>query len=208
MRMKSIYVILVLLLIGGCSYGVVTMNASNKQIQKESEEVRISRNVLEAENIELNKKIERLESRKPYLSEVVEKKEEVRTTEETPKNEKLEKINSEFVSVAFNFKDSSDRSANMKAYMTEEMKNKYTENETTSKASELESVTISGKLKEYKAYTAEARNGIIKVMNDVKVTYESGSEKTEQRMMFSVTYDEETLKVQDNQFIPVINTDE
>lgn len=210
MRLKSIFIVLVIVVLSVLSYSLVNVINSSKETVKENNELVVRNKKIEKENEQLSKTISHLES----LKEVEldngqgEKKEEVPSVvEKESKNEKLEKINSEFVSVSFNFKDSSDRSNNMKAYMTEELKKKYVKNNDNSKTSELENIKVSGELKEYEVYTDTSESGKIKVINDVKVMYDSGSEKTDHRMMFSVTYDEKTLEVQDIQFLPVVNTD-
>ncbi|MDT2010826.1 hypothetical protein [Carnobacterium divergens] len=210
MRLKSIFIVLVIVVLSVLSYSLVNVINSSKETVKENKELVVRNKKIEKENEQMSKTISRLESLKEVEldTEQGEKKEEVPSVvEKESKNEKLEKINSEFVSVSFNFKDSSGRSNNMKAYMTEELKKKYVENNNSSKTSELENVKVSGELKEYEVYTDTSESGKIKVINDVKVTYDSGSEKTEHRMMFSVTYDDKTLEVQDIQFFPVVNTD-
>lgn len=209
MRVNKVVVSVVVLVLLVVIY-VVGSIEKNKQLAEENNHLIKTTDTLKKEKKEMEKMILRLES--------LPTREEQVTIEEKPKKNKeesivsanpsVEKINQAFVSASFNFKSSSDRTSNMKPYMTEELQSQYDENRETEKTSEFEQINVSGKLKEYKLYTQKIENGKLNVLNDVSVTYDSGSEKTEHRMMFSVQYDEKTLKVEGIQFIPVISTDD
>lgn len=212
MRIKSISVVLIVLLLTFGVYNQVTIVNSSKKTDEKNKSLVDTNKKNTKENAELNKVVDRLEEIKKGEANKELNQEKVADLDSTiqvenVQNVELEKINAEFVSVSFNFSDSTERSTNMKAYMTENMKKDYVKNDESHSTSELENINIVGELKKYKLYTARSKSGKINTINDVVVTYSNGSDKTENRLMFSVVYDEESLKVEDIQFIPVINTE-
>lgn len=210
MRVKISYIVIVVLLMCGGGYWVVNALYSSKQAAEENKNLVLQNEKMTKENNQLSKTVARLELLKTKVdTESFQKeKEDAVIPEEISINEKLNEVNAEFVSVAFNFEDLKDRSSNMKAYMTEELKTKYMKENESSGTSELENVQVSGELEEYQMYINNGKDGKINVINDVSLTYSSGSEKTDHRMMFLVSYDEKSLKVLDVQFSPVMNTNQ
>lgn len=209
MRVKISYIVVMVLLICGGGYWVVNALDSSKQAAEENKNLVLQNEKLTNENKKLGKTVSRLDLLTTKGdTEAIQKEEDAVIPEEILINEKLNQVNAEFVSVAFNFEDLKDRSSNMKAYMSEELKTEYMKENESSGTSELENVQVSGELEEYQMYINNDKDGKINVINDVSLTYSSGSEKTDHRMMFLVSYDEKSLKVLDVQFSPVMNTNQ
>lgn len=214
--MKQIVVALLVLVLGVVSYNLVTVvHKEANELRKELTGVTKKNTLIEKENEEFVKTIAHLETlnTKETDSETDQQGEKSSVVNELDKEkidnqERIEKINEEFVSESFNFKDSTERSSNMKAYMTDGLKETYTKKDESATLSEFETVKVSGTLKKYQSYVSEAKNDKINLINDVSVQYKSESDQTDYRMMFLVTYDEETLKVEDVQFLPVLTTEE
>lgn len=212
MRIKSIFAVFIILLLAFGVYNQVDIMKTVKKTDEKNKSLVETNKKIKKENDQLTKVLDRLEGMKETESDNDTNQEtelDVDSTnqKENTQNMELEKVNKEFVSVTFNFNDSVERSTNMKAYMTENLKKDYVKNDEIHSTSELENINIVGELKQYKLYTERFENGKINAINDVVVTYGNGFDKIENRVMFSVKYDEGSLKVEDIQFIPVINTE-
>lgn len=212
MRIKSIFTVFIILLLAFGLYNQVDIMKTVKKTDEKNKSLVETNKKIKKENDQLTKVLDRLEGMKETESDNDTNQEtelDVDSTnqKENTQNMELEKVNKEFVSVTFNFNDSVERSTNMKAYMTENLKKDYVKNDEIHSTSELENINIIGELKQYKLYTERFENGKINAINDVVVTYGNGFDKIENRVMFSVKYDEGSLKVEDIQFIPVINTE-
>lgn len=119
-------------------------------------------------------------------------------------DEELILLNSKVVSAAYNFDSSEERNRNLSGFFSDNYRKALENSVEKSGASELENTKLVSKLIDFEAYTTIDQNDIIKIINDVEVSYHSESSDFEQHTMMIISYDKKSSEIIAIQYIPFI----
>lgn len=119
-------------------------------------------------------------------------------------DEELILLNSKVVSAAYNFDSSEERNKNLSGFFSDNYRKALENSVEKSGVSELENTKLVSKLIDFEAYTTIDQNDIIKIINDVEVSYHSESSDFEQHTMMIISYDKKSSEIIAIQYIPFI----
>lgn len=119
-------------------------------------------------------------------------------------DEELILLNSKVVSAAYNFDSSEERNRNLSSFFSDNYKKTLENSIEKSGTSELENTKLISQLIDFEAYTTIDQNDIIKIINDVEVSYHSESSDFDQHTMMIISYDKKSSEIIAIQYIPFI----